>query len=736
MDLAAFYRRLPERVAEAGRPLTLTEKVLLAHQRDLDHAVIRGQTYVDYLPDRVALQDVSAQMTLLQLMTTDLPRVAVSTSLHCDHLIRAAAGAGVDLETALGANREIYEFLRTATAKYGIGFWEPGSGIIHQVVLENYAFPGGMMIGTDSHTPNAGGLGMIAIGVGGVDAVDVMVGAPLELRAPELVGVRLTGTLNGWAAPKDVILRVADILTTRGATGAIVEYFGPGADTLSATGKATICNMGAEVGATTSLFPFDEHMAAYLKATGREHIADAAGAVADCLRSDPDIDADPERFYDRVIEIDLSALQPLINGPDSPALSHAVGDVGEWARANEIPVEISTCLIGSCTNSSYEDITRAASIARQAAARGLRAKTQLLITPGSEQIRATIERDGLLDALEAIGGVVLANACGPCIGQWDRADKDSARINTIVTSYNRNFPKRNDGRAATKAFVASPETVIAYALAGTLDFDPRTDTIEGVHLDAPIGVDLPARGFDAGTPGFVAPPDDARELEVVIPEGSDRLQRLEPWPGWDGHDLVGLPVLLKAKGVCTTDAISAAGPWLKFRGHLENISANLFLGAVNAFTGETGSGKDPIDGITRPFPEVAKHLADAGVPWCVVGDENYGEGSSREFAAMEPRLRGCVVVLARSFPRLHETNLKKHGLLPLVFADGTTYDEIDEDDRISVLDLAALAPGQPVRCLITRPDGATRDFLCVHTLSDGQIGWFRAGGSLRLAASR
>jgi aconitate hydratase len=494
--------------------------------------------------------------------------------------------------------------------------------------------------------------------------------------------------------------------------------------------------MGAEVGATTSLFPFDEHMAAYLKATGREEVADAANSVADCLRADAEVEADPERCFDRVVEIDLTTLAPLINGPDSPGLSHRVGDVGEWARANGVPTEISTCLIGSCTNSSYEDITRAASIARQAAARGLRAKTQLLITPGSEQIRATIARDGLLDDLESIGGVVLANACGPCIGQWERAGTDVARVNTIVTSYNRNFPKRNDGSAATKAFVASPETVIAYALAGTLDFDPGRDAIDGIRLDAPIGVDLPSRGFDAGTTAFAAPPDDGTDVDVVIPEASDRLQRLEPWPAWDGRDFLDLPVLVKAKGTTTTDAISAAGPWLQFRGHLENISANLFLGVVNAFTGTTGSGKDPIDGATRPLPEIAAHLARQGAPWCVVGDDNYGEGSSREFAAMEPRLRGCVVVLARSFPRLHETNLKKHGLLPLVFTDPAIYDEIGEDDRISVLDLAALAPGRPVRCLIRRRDDATRDFLCTHTLSDEQIAWFRAGGSLRLAASR
>ena len=630
----------------------------------------------------------------------------------------------------------MWDFLRSACAKYGIGFWQPGSGIIHQVVLENYAFPGGMMIGTDSHTPNAGGLGMIAVGVGGGDALDAMTGFPFNVRWPRLIGVRLTGSLSGWSSAKDVILRVAGLLTVKGGTGAIVEYFGPGADALAATGKATICNMGAEIGATTSLFPYDEHTAAYLKATRREELADAANRVAADLRADPEVEADPGRFFDQVIEIDLSTLVPLINGPDSPDLVHEVRDVGAWARANGVPTEISTALIGSCTNSSYQDITRAASIARYAAAHGLRAKTQLLVTPGSEQVRATIERDGLLADLEAVGATVLANACGPCIGQWDRAGVDETELNTIVTSYNRNFSKRNDGRSVTKAFVTSPETVMALALAGTLDFDPRTDLIDGVRLPEPDGVDLPERGFDPGTSGYLAPRDDADAVEVVVDPDSERLQLLTPFPAWDGGDYIELPVLLKARGKCTTDHISAAGKWLRYRGHLERISGNLFAGVVNAFTGLTGEGKDPLDGVTRAFPDIAEHLSRAGVAWCAVGDENYGEGSSREHAAMEPRFRGGVVIFARSFARIHDTNLKKQGLLPLTFADPATYDHIADDDRISVLGLAALAPDTAVRCEIVKVDGSRVQFECVHTFNAGQIEWFKAGGALNIIRAR
>jgi len=736
------YSRLPGRVASGrerrGRSLTLAEKVLVNHLRDPDGPLLeRGKSYADLDPDRVALQDALAQIVALQFMTAGLDDVLVPTTVHCDHLIQAKVGADLDLQSALDANDEVYAFLRTVCARYGIGFWRPGSGIIHQVVLENYAFPGGAMIGTDSHTPNAGGLGMIAVGVGGGDAIDVMTGSPFNVRWPSLIGVHLTGSLSGWSSPKDVILKVAEVLTVSGGTGAIVEYFGPGADTMTATGKATICNMGAEVGATTSLFPFDANMAAYLRATRRPDVADAALRVADDLRADPEVEADPGRFFDRVIDVDLSTLTPLINGPDSPDLAHHVGEVGAWARQHDVPCDISSALIGSCTNSSYEDITRAASIARQASRHGLRARTQLLITPGSEQVRATIERDGLLADLEAIGGTVLANACGPCIGQWARRDQETTKPNTIVNSYNRNFPKRNDGSANTKAFVASPDMVIAYALAGTLDFNPLTDSITSdagveIRLDAPVGERLPSGGFDPGLSGFLAPPEQRGDIEIAVDPTSQRLQLLTPFPAWDGHDYIDLPVLMKAKGKCTTDHISAAGSWLRYRGHLENISGNLFLGVTNAYTGATGAGKDVIDGQTRSFPDIAKHLSEMSVRWCAVGDENYGEGSSREHAAMEPRYRGGVAILARSFARIHETNLKKQGILALAFADPSTYDVIGEDDRISLLDLVTLAPEQPVRCRVTDVHKRSVEFVCHHTLSWQQIEWFKAGSALNI----
>ncbi|HEY3484286.1 MAG TPA: aconitate hydratase, partial [Ilumatobacteraceae bacterium] len=686
-------------------------------------------------PDRVAMQDATAQMALLQFMTAGLPEAAVPSTVHCDHLIQAKVGAAIDLGVAIDTNQEVYDFLRSVSAKYQIGFWGPGSGIIHQVVLENYAFPGGMMIGTDSHTPNAGGLGMVAIGVGGADAVDVMTGFPFNVRWPKVIGVRLTGSLSGWSSPKDVILEVARQLTVEGGTGAIVEYHGPGADSISATGKATICNMGAEIGATTSVFPYDANMAVYLKATGREAIAAAADAVAEHLR--PDDGA----LYDQLIEIDLDELKPMINGPHSPDRAHRVGaEVGAAARENDWPLEISSSLIGSCTNSSYEDITRVASIARQAARHGLKAKTELLITPGSEQIRATIERDGLLADLEAIGATVLANACGPCIGQWSRPESITGRPNTIVNSFNRNFPKRNDGSANTLSFVTSPDTVVALALAGRLDFDPTTDTLTApdgseVKLDAPVGEVLPDRGYDPGQNTFTPPPADGSGVVVEVSPTSDRLQLLEAFPAWDGNDYLGLPVLMKAKGKCTTDHISAAGPWLKYRGHLENISGNLFLGVVNAFTAGTGEGKDQIDGATRSFPDIAKHYHERGLRWCAVGDRNYGEGSSREHAAMEPRFRQGVVIFARSFARIHETNAKKQGLLPLTFADPATYDAIGEDDRINVLDLPPV-PGQSVRCQIVKPDGTTIDFECTHTFSDEQVEWFKAGSALNIVRDK
>jgi len=735
-----LYARLPERVATArrrlGRPLTLTEKILFAHLLEpARQPVKRGESYADLCPDRVAMQDATAQMALLQFMTAGLREVCVPSTVHCDHLIQARVDGTTDLRVAEDQNAEVYDFLRTVSARYGLGFWKPGSGIIHQVVLEQYAFPGGMMIGTDSHTPNAGGLGMIAVGVGGADAVDVMVGGPFNVRWPRLIGVKLTGRLSGWSSPKDVILRVAQRLTVKGGTGAVVEYFGPGVQTISATGRATICNMGAEIGATTSVFPYDERAAEYLKATGREAIADAADRVAEHLTSDPDVDTG-FRVFDEVLEINLDRLAPLINGPHTPDRAHDVSSVGAAARKNGWPLEISSALIGSCTNSSYEDITRTASIARQAAAEGLRVKTQLLVTPGSERVRATIERDGLLADLEAIGATVLANACGPCIGQWKRDDVDPGTTNTIVTSYNRNFPKRNDGSANTLAFVTSPETVMALALAGTLDFDPRTGDLDGVRLAEPTGDELPSKGFEPGDAGFQGPPDDRSAVEVVVRPDSERLQLLAPFAAWDGADLEALPLLLKAKGKCTTDHISAAGPWLRYRGHLENISGNLYLGAVNAFTGAPGEGVDPLDGAVKPFPEVARSLKAAGCRWVMVGDENYGEGSSREHAAMEPRFMGAAAILARSFARIAETNLKKQGVLPLWLADPATYDEIRADDRISVLGLADLAPGAPVPCRLHHADGTTVEFTCTHTLSPEHIGWFRAGGALNLIRQR
>jgi aconitate hydratase len=647
----------------------------------------------------------------------------------------AKRGSALDLVDANDTNREVYDFLRSVSAKYGVGFWGPGSGIIHQVVLENYAFPGGMMIGTDSHTPNAGGLGMVAIGVGGADAVDVMTGFPFNVRWPKVIGVKLTGTLSGWSSPKDVILEVARVLTVEGGTGAIVEYFGPGADNISATGKATICNMGAEIGATCSVFGYDENMAAYLRSTGRSDIAAAAEKVASDLR--PDDGAQ----YDQVIEINLDTLTPLINGPHSPDRAHKVGAaLGKEALANNWPLDISSALIGSCTNSSYEDITRAASIARQAAAAGLKAKVELLITPGSEQTRATIERDGLLADLEAIGATVLANACGPCIGQWERNADVNAQPNTIVNSFNRNFPKRNDGSANTLSFVTSPDTVIALALAGRLDFNPMTDTLTApdgtqVQLAPPSGEVLPAKGYDPGEDTFTAPPADGSGVVVEVSPTSDRLQLLEPFTAWNGKDYVELPILMKAQGKCTTDHISAAGKWLKYRGHLENISGNLFIGAVNAFGGAVGEGLDITDGGRRSYPEVAKRYSEAGIQWCAIGDQNYGEGSSREHAAMEPRFRGGVVIFARSFARIHETNLKKQGLVPLTFSDPKTYDQIEESDRISVLNLPPV-PDQPMKCRITKADGSTIDFEAKHTFSPEQIEWFKAGSALNIVREK
>jgi len=735
------YATLPANAAlgreRLGRPLSLTEKILINHLvNPKTQEMERGRSYADFNPDRVAMQDATAQMALLQFMTAGLPQTLVPSTVHCDHLILAKAGAKLDLRDANDVNHEVYDFLRSVSAKYGVGFWGPGSGIIHQVVLEHYAFPGGMMIGTDSHTPNAGGLGMVAIGVGGADAVDVMTGFPFNVRWPKVIGIKLTGTLSGWSSPKDVILEVARLLTVEGGTGAIVEYFGDGADSISATGKATICNMGAEIGATCSVFGYDANMSAYLSATGRADIAAAADKVTSDLR--PDDGAQ----YDQVVEINLDALTPLINGPHSPDRAHKIGanGVGKAARENNWPLDVSATLIGSCTNSSYEDITRAASIARQAAAKGLKAKVELLISPGSEQIRATIERDGLLADLEAIGATVLANACGPCIGQWERAADINAKPNSIVNSFNRNFPKRNDGSANTLSFVTSPDTVMAIALSGRLDFDPRVDTLTApdgseVKLDAPRGDILPANGYNEGEDTFTAPPAEGSDVSVVVSPTSDRLQLLSPFGAWNGNDYIGLPVLMKAQGKCTTDHISAAGKWLKYRGHLENISGNLFIGAVNAFGGTVGEGLDTIDGSHRSYPDIAKHYGESGVQWCAIGDQNYGEGSSREHAAMEPRFRGGVVIFARSFARIHETNLKKQGLVPLTFADPKTYDLIEETDRINVHNLPPV-PDQPVKCSITKADGTTVEFEAKHTFSPEQVAWFKAGSALNIVRAK
>ncbi len=722
-----------------NRPLSLAEKILINHLENPSNTEMnRGESYVDLRPDRVAMQDATAQMAWLQFMTAGLNEVQVPTTTHCDHLIQARIDSATDLQVAVENNSEVYDFLESVCAKYGAGFWKPGSGIIHQVILEQYAFPGGMMIGTDSHTPNAGGLGMIAIGVGGADAVDVMTGFPFNVKWPKLIGVHLTGELSGWASPKDVILKVAEILTVKGGTGAIVEYLGPGARTLSATGKGTICNMGAEIGATTSLFPYDEAMSRYLNATNREATAKAADSVSADLQADPEVEEDPETFFDRVIEINLSELTPHINGPHTPDLARPIGDLAAEASSNGWPLEVSAGLIGSCTNSSYEDITRAAGIARDALSKGLKAKIPLMVTPGSEQVRATIERDGLLSDLEAIGATVLANACGPCIGQWDRQDMNDGVPNSIVTSYNRNFPKRNDGYASTFAFVTSPETVVALSIAGTLDFDPAVDSLttengEEVKLSVDAGEELPSKGFDSGEEGlFKPPPSDNSNIDISIPPTSERLQALTPFKPWDGKDFENLPVLMKAKGKCTTDHISMAGSWLKYRGHLENISGNLYLGVVNAFTGEVGTGIDITDDETRPFPEIARRYHEAGISWVAIGDENIGEGSSREHAAMEPRFRGCRAVIARSFARIHETNLKKQGILPLTFDNPNDYELIGEKDKISIIGLNNLRENQPVEVLINKSDGDHLSIKTNHSMSEDQIEWFKAGSALNL----
>jgi aconitate hydratase len=727
-----------------GRPLTGAQKIFLGHLADPERAELEpGASYVETRPDRVAMQDATAQMAVLQFMLAGRDETAVPTTIHCDHLIQARVGASADLAAAGQQNREVYEFLRTASARYGIGFWGPGAGIIHQVVLEQYAFPGGMMIGTDSHTPNAGGLGMFACGVGGADAVDVMAGFAWEVLLPKLVGVRLSGAPSGWTAPKDVILEVCARLTVKGGTNRVIEYFGPGTRAISCTGKGTITNMGAELGATTSIFPYDERMATYLKSTAREELADLANAHAELLRADPEVERNPERFFDEVVEIDLSTLEPRIVGPHTPDLARPISRMAADVKQQGYPDALSSALIGSCTNSSYEDLERAADVARQARARGLRAKTPLLVTPGSEQIHRTIARDGQLADFEAIGAVVLANACGPCIGQWKRDELEAGEQNSILTSYNRNFKSRNDGNPGTHAFIASPEIVVAYALAGRLSFDPMHDEIEGpdgarLRLRAPAPApEVPREGFVRSLEGYAAPPADRRGVQVEVAAGSERLQRLEPFAAWDGRDFERLPLLLKARGKCTTDHISPAGPWLRYRGHLERISDNMLTGAINAFTGATGKGLDQLSGEQGGvFAQIARHYKAEGLRWVVVGDENYGEGSSREHAAMSPRLLGCAAVLVRSFARIHEANLKKQGVLPLTFADPADFEKVQETDRVSVAGLAGLAPGRPLRVVLHHADGRDDEISAKHTLNDEQIRWFRAGSALNLLARR
>ncbi len=732
-DKAATMRR------RLGRDLILGEKILFAHLDAPESADSeRGKGWINLRPDRVAMQDATAQMALLQFMQAGRKRVAVPSTVHCDHLIRARLGAAPDMQAALNENNEVYQFLKSAAQKYGIGFWNPGSGIIHQVILENYAFPGGLMIGTDSHTPNAGGLGMLAIGVGGADAADVMAGLPWNVRMPKFVGVHLTGALSGWTAAKDVILKLAGIMTVKGGTGKIIEYFGPGTRSISCTGKATITNMGAELGATTSVFPFDARMATYLRATNRAEIAALAEKYARELSPDAAVEKDPARFYDEVIEIDLSTLEPHIVGPHTPDLARPISQLAADAKKNGYPADIRVSLIGSCTNSSYEDLGRAAHIAKQALAHGLKVRTPFLISPGSDQIHNTVARDGQMQTLQQVGGTVLANACGPCIGQWQRDDIHKGERNTIVTSFNRNFPARNDANPDTLAFIASPEIVTALALGGRLDFNPLADTLTGangetVRLAPPEAPELPANGFAPGHAGFVEPPADGSGVEVRVKPDSERLQILRPFPAWDGKDYERLPVLLKAKGKCTTDHISPAGPWLRYRGHLDRISDNMFTGAVNAFTGEVGKGRDVLSGESGvPFPRIARHYKGEGRSWVAVGDENYGEGSSREHAAMEPRYLGGKAVIARSFARIHETNLKKQGLLPLVFEDPADYDKVQESDLISILGLKDLAPGRPVTVVLHHADGTDETIRCRHSFSAEQIAWFRAGGALNL----
>ena len=736
------YAEMPDKIGIArgivGKPLTLSEKILYTHlYNPATHILERGKDYVEFAPDRVAMQDATAQMALLQFMTCGRPTVAVPSTVHCDHLIQAKTGAAEDLATALDVNREVFDFLATISNKYGIGFWKPGAGIIHQVVLENYAFPGGLMIGTDSHTPNAGGLGMIAIGVGGADAVDVMAGLPWELKMPKLIGIKLSGKMSGWTAAKDIILKVAGILTVKGGTGAVVEYFGEGADSLSATGKATICNMGAEIGATCSLFAYDEKMAAYLRATGREEIAALAEGIREHLRPDDEVYNDPAKYYDQLIEINLSELEPHVNGPFTPDLAWPISKFADAVKVNNWPQKLEVALIGSCTNSSYEDISRSASLARQAIDKNLKTRSEFTITPGSELVRYTIQKDGFLDTFDKIGGVVLANACGPCIGQWARHIDDPNRKNSIITSFNRNFAKRNDGLAATHAFVASPEIVTAFAIAGDLTFNPLKDKLknekgEEVMLDEPKGMELPPKGFFVEDPGYQAPAEDGSKVQVAVDPESNRLQLLQPFAPWEGTDLTGLKLLIKAKGKCTTDHISMAGPWLKFRGHLDNISNNMLIGAVNYYNEKTDSVKNQLTGEYGPVPATQRAYKAEKIGTIVVGDENYGEGSSREHAAMEPRHLGVRAIIVRSFARIHETNLKKQGMLALTFANKEDYDKILEDDTFDITGLMSFAPGRQVKLIAHHADGRKDEILLNHTYNQSQIDWFKAGGALNV----
>lgn len=737
------YAKYPERVAAArkvvGKPLTLSEKILYTHlwEGPATAAQKRGVAYVDFAPDRVAMQDATAQMALLQFMQAGRTKVAVPSTAHADHLIQAKMGADKDLQEGINKNNEVFNFLSSVCDKYGIGFWKPGAGIIHQVVLENYAFPGGMMIGTDSHTVNAGGLGMVAIGVGGADAVDVMAGMPWELKMPKLIGVKLTGKLNGWTAPKDVILKVAGILTVKGGTGCIVEYFGEGAESMSATGKGTICNMGAEIGATTSTFGYDDSMRRYLAATGRQEVVDAADKIAEHLTGDAEVYANPEQYFDQVIEIDLSTLSPYVNGPFTPDLATPVAEMRAKATENGWPLKVEWGLIGSCTNSSYEDLSRAASIARQAVEKGLITKSEFGINPGSEQVRFTAERDGLLKPFEDLNATIFTNACGPCIGQWDRTGADKQEKNTIVHSFNRNFSKRADGNPNTHAFVTSPEMVAAIAISGDLGFNPITDTLtnangEQVKLDPPTGDELPSRGFDVEDNGYQAPAEDGSQLEVIVNPDSERLQLLEPFPGWDGGNISGAKLLIKAQGKCTTDHISMAGPWLRYRGHLDNISNNCLIGAVNAFGGATNEVVNQLTGSKGEVPATARAYKAAGIPSIVVGDQNYGEGSSREHAAMEPRHLGVCAVIVKSFARIHETNLKKQGMLGLTFANEADYNQIKEDDTFNFIDLNAFAPERQLTLEIVHADGSKENIKLNHTYNASQIDWFRAGSALNL----